>query len=34
MGYSSEVTVEDGHGRVEYRSYYLSTALSAAACQM
>ena len=24
-----EVTVEDGHGRVEYRSYYLSTDLSA-----
>ena len=28
-GIQSEVTVEDGHGRVEYRSYYLSTALSA-----
>ena len=24
-----EVTVEDGHGRIEYRSYYLSTDLSA-----
>ena len=24
-----EVTAEDGHGRVEYRSYYLSTDLSA-----
>ena len=28
-GIQSEVTVEDGHGRVEYRSYYLSTDLSA-----